>query len=181
MKTLAELYAGLQAPEDHGDKGTAHSYIEVYEELLRPYRAGSTVLEIGVAQGLSLKLWSAYFTDALVVGVDLDDAALKARFPGERFRVVLADATRPELLPRLGALTFDVVIDDGSHVLEDQLKTFLLLKPRMRRGGLYVIEDIYDLDGSRPYFEALHPSVEVVDRRAIKNRFDDALVVYRFP
>ena len=78
MKTLDEIYQNFNHhPETMGcgDKGTMHSYIEYYEQLLKPYRESFTdILEIGVAPGaLSLKMWEQYFTNANIYGVDIQE------------------------------------------------------------------------------------------------------------
>ena len=41
-----------------------------------------------------------------------------------------------------GVTSFDIIIDDASHITEDQLKVFQYLFQRVRKGGLYVIEDV---------------------------------------
>ena len=38
MNNLSEIYKKYQSPEGHGDKGTAHTYIDEYQRLLEPYR-----------------------------------------------------------------------------------------------------------------------------------------------
>ena len=70
MKSLNEIYLDYKSPEGHGDKGTAHTYIDEYEKLLGQYRENSTVLEIGICQGESLKMWDEYFVNANIYGVD---------------------------------------------------------------------------------------------------------------
>ena len=64
MKSLNEIYLDYKSPEGHGDKGTAHTYIDEYEKLLGQYRENSTVLEIGICQGESLKMWEEYFINS---------------------------------------------------------------------------------------------------------------------
>ena len=41
-----------------------------------------------------------------------------------------------------GGLPFDVIIDDGSHINEHQVRTLHLMLERVRPGGAYIIEDI---------------------------------------
>ena len=38
--------------------------------------------------------------------------------------------------------SFDVIIDDGSHISKDVKKTFKLLFPTLANNGLYIVEDI---------------------------------------
>ena len=77
MKTLNEIYQNYQSPDGHGDKGTAHTYIDEYERLLEPYRKNSIVLEIGLCEGESLRMWEEYFIDSKVIGVG---TSAKCRF-----------------------------------------------------------------------------------------------------
>lgn len=182
MESLVEIYKRHATEGDcgHGDKGSVHSYIPSYERLLAPYRAGGALLEIGLASGKSLDMWSDYFGPyAQLFGVDLSLTFDTARF-GERIRVIAADATQSSILAVLGDARFDIIIDDGSHMQGDQEATFRLLSPLMNPGGLYIIEDILNLEMCREALLALHPACDIIDLRPVKGRFDDVLVVYRF-
>jgi hypothetical protein len=75
---------------------------------------------------------------------------------------------------------FDVLIDDGSHRLADQLSTFQIFKNRIKPGGIYIIEDVVELDRVKNIFLGLHNNVEIIDNRHIKDRHDDVLIVYKF-
>ena len=70
MQSLAEIYERYTAPQGVqgcGDKGTVHSYIESYAVLLEPYRAtAKQVVEIGLGNGLSLRMWEQYFRGAVM-------------------------------------------------------------------------------------------------------------------
>ena len=37
---------------------------------------------------------------------------------------------------------FDIIIDDGSHLRKDVIKSFHLLFPHLNNDGLYVVEDM---------------------------------------
>ena len=72
MRSLQEIYGELVEQGYRSDKGARHSYIEYYESLLAPYRRpGARLLEIGVFEGESLRLWQAYFSEGEVVGLDI--------------------------------------------------------------------------------------------------------------
>jgi cephalosporin hydroxylase len=65
MKTLREIYNSYKHLPVC-DKGTTHSYIEKYEEILAPYRDRPiTLVEIGVESGGSLAMWAEYFANPL--------------------------------------------------------------------------------------------------------------------
>ena len=182
MKTLNEIYDNYQFPDGHGDKGTAHTYINEYSKLLEDYRGGSSVLEIGVHTGLSLKMWSEYFTDSQIYGIDISDRNfMKGLKEDGGFTIFIGDATQPNILDCFPTnLKFDVIIDDGSHKLKHQVNSFNIFKKRMNSNGLYIIEDIESIDTSIDTFNSMHSNCEIIDNRKIKNRSDDVLVIYRF-
>jgi hypothetical protein len=98
----------------------------------------------------------------------------------EKFNIFIADATQKQFLNLIEDLTFDIIIDDGSHLIRDQISSFLLLRNKIKSGGLYIIEDVDNIDSNRNIFENLHDNVEIIDNRHIKNRFDDVLIIYKF-
>jgi hypothetical protein len=131
----------LTAWADHfgSDKGTMkHGYTVHYERLLGHLTdAPADLLEIGVACGASLKMWSRWMPRARITGVDIrpECAALCAGY--QNVNVIIADATR-EAVPG----QFDVIVDDGSHLPGHIVKSFKLYWPKLRVGGLYCIEDL---------------------------------------
>jgi hypothetical protein len=176
---LRDIYDRRTTPDGYGDKGTAHSYIEIYEQLLEPMRmTARAVLEIGVGpRALSLRMWDAYFPNALIVGIDPDP--LLEPVP-EGVHVICADAYTAETARRVAALSggYDLIVDDGSHALGDQLAAIRLYRPLLAPGGLLVIEDVDHLDHVRSAFTDAG-SCEIFDLRPVKNRYDDVLVVFR--
>lgn len=180
--TLNEIYQNYKTPDGQGDKGTAHSYIEIYDNLLQPYRDNSTILEIGIAGGYSLHMWGDYFTNSKIYGVDISSEILTNPYlKSDKFNIIHSDATKPQFLNHIHNLDFDVIIDDGSHILEHQWESFSLLKHKVKTGGLYIIEDVVSLDDNiRNKFISLHDNCEILDLRHIKNRYDDILIIYKF-
>lgn len=164
----------------HNDRGSTHSYVDVYEKILAPYRNRCDLLEIGIAQGMGLKLFGDYFsTDSTITGLDLSLTFDTKEFDS-RFTFITGDATKPEIVEKLGGKMFDVVIEDASHQQADQVATFKLLKSHVKPGGLYVIEDVLNLEAALPELKSLHSPHEVYDLRKVKGRFDDVLICFRF-
>lgn len=180
MKALNEIYQKYQSPEGHGDKGTAHSYIDEYEKLLDPYRHRSVVLEIGLCMGESLRMWEEYFIDSKVIGVDITSADLIDLINEGGHEIIIGDATKEDILESFDEKSFDVLIDDGSHILSDQIRTFQIFKSKMNKGGIYIIEDVVNIDYTKDIFTSLHSNIEIIDNRHKKDRHDDVLVVYKF-
>jgi len=114
-----------------------NGYGRVYDELLSG-RTINSVLEIGVLFGDGLQAWRGFLPAAQIVGVDIN-----ARVEPQGVRTIRADATDGSALNReLGDLTFDVIVDDASHLVKDQIVTRCFLWPRLNPGGLYIIEDV---------------------------------------
>ena len=129
------------------DKGHYHHYDRVYEQLFKDRRDEvGRVLEIGVYQGGSLLAWRDYFPSALVVGLDIDFSNMSYQvedWTKERILLMEGDQTNPADLDRAAKFgPFDLVVDDGSHDIDDQLSTLLNLWSTLTPGGWYVIEDI---------------------------------------
>lgn len=180
--SLAEIYADHSTPNFYGDKGTAHSYIEEYERLLKPFRdTTGDILEIGIAQGHSMALWSKYFPFAHIYGVDITNMFFhKDHVDPNRVHLnFYVNGTDEEVLMKLhGNKKFKIIIDDGSHKIEDQLESFRILSPLLDEGGLYIIEDIQDIDADKERFLGMTDKyVEILDLRDRKGKYDDILVV----
>lgn len=137
MKSLVELGAGLPT-----DKETTHSYLSgFYERALAPYRyRPAVVVEVGIWSGGCIELWLKAFPQATIWGIeacirdDVDPTILP--------HVVQENAYTPSCANRFSKTGIDVFIDDGSHLIVDQLQAMQLYLPQMNPGGLFVIEDV---------------------------------------
>jgi SAM-dependent methyltransferase len=122
-------------------------YLGVYEcEFAALAAAGRPLrlLEVGVQNGGSLELWRKVLSeDSEICGLDIDPRVAALEFESS-VRVHVADATDAARLQEiLGSATFDVIIDDGSHICSDVCRTFELLFHHLAPGGRYVIEDLH--------------------------------------
>lgn len=122
----------------------SHRYTKVYSELFDPMRFGiKNVCEIGIQYGGSLKMWAEYFTNAKIVGIDVDQGCIQRVHP---LKAIIHSASDKGIVPLLQPEgPFDIIIDDGSHATQDQIKSFELLFPLVKDSGYYIIEDIYIL------------------------------------
>ena len=133
-----------------------------------------TLLEIGVDQGHSIRAWRKAFPDANIYGIDISPKP--AGYPDDCYFAQL-DATDggavAAQLASWGDVQFDLIIDDASHKLNDQIATWNLLYEKVRHGGLYVIEDV-EPDSIAALSDAVRG--EIHDFRAASGRFDDVIV-----
>jgi hypothetical protein len=144
----------------YGSDKARNEYVPMYHSFLKTLREKPIeLLEIGIgtmipgvassmvgyslpgyAPGGSLRAWRDYFPRGRIMGIDVQP---DTQFVEDRIQTALADSSSKEQLDGvLGDRTFDVIIDDGLHYDETQVKTMQNLWHRVRPGGFYVIEDI---------------------------------------
>jgi hypothetical protein len=122
-------------------------YFQIYEAELGHLRSsGSPVrlLEIGVQNGGSLQIWKKYLpVGSQIFGFDVDPKCASLRMPSG-IEILIGDASDPETLEdRLGPLTFDIIVDDGSHRCDHVIATFNACFPRLKPEGIYIVEDLH--------------------------------------
>lgn len=186
MQSLTQIWCELSAKGITTDKNTTHSYLEVYEEILAPYRStAQNIIEIGIFGGASLLMWEAYFTGT-VYGMDCSEtphdglADLRPLIAHGTHNIIIGNATSGEDISKhFGGKVFDVIIDDGSHDLSAQLESYRIFSKHLSENSLYVIEDIGNIDATRIIFETIDLSkkITILDRRRKLGRFDDVMVI----
>ena len=124
------------------DKGPKeHDYTRRYRQFFGPLRSQPlTLLEIGILDGGSLRLWKRFLPKARIVGIDLELPDLD--LPGVEMHQ--GDQSDESFLASLASRYggFDIVIDDGSHIGAHVRASFRVLFPALRPDGWYVIEDL---------------------------------------
>ncbi len=128
------------------DKSTGRRpHVDLYERVFPEYRESATsMFEIGIYKGGSIRSWHEYFPNATIYAVDFDPEYLAnvEELGLDRAVPVQLDQSKPEDLEHLASLgPFDIGIDDGSHIWSHQILTFEKLWPAIKPGGLYVLED----------------------------------------
>lgn len=119
-------------------------YAAVYESILAPLKGKTlNLLEIGINHGGSLQLWKEYLgPNVSIIGVDVQDHTF---YTEPQITCIQCDQGNLESLRHLKASIpmIDILIDDGSHMNQDQIQTFQMLFPKVAPGGLYIVEDTH--------------------------------------
>lgn len=137
------------------DKSTNHhNYVLEYEKHLKPLRRRKiNILEVGIFNGTSMSAFHDYLPNAKIYGVDIF-----VRVPPENIEVLSRDRVQwlkansmesgltNTIKEEFGDIRYDVIIDDGLHTPEANLKTFLNFFPLLKDDGVYYIEDVWPLD-----------------------------------
>ena len=123
-----------------------HGYIKIYENYFEKIRDKNLqILEIGIADGKSLLSWSEYFKNSTIVGIDIHKINLKEKGLDKKNIKVHQGSQNDEVFINdllIKYKYFDIIIDDGSHLKKDVIKSFHLLFPSLVINGLYVVEDM---------------------------------------
>jgi predicted O-methyltransferase YrrM len=126
-------------------KFTKHPYLEDYEALLRPYQEKKIkLLEIGADLGASAILWDRYFPYGDITVVDINTTIALTNTKNRltnRTNIVQADAYDTNFVNTLNS-KYDIVLDDGPHDRESQLKCLDIYYPLLNEDGILIIEDI---------------------------------------
>lgn len=150
-----------------------HNYSGSYYELLKDKKESfKDILEIGIGNlnlmvpicgkeyipGASLRAWRDFFPNANVFGLDIDKSVL---FFEERISCFYTDQSDEIALVKtveeirisknVNKISFDLIIDDGSHVPSHMKKSLDVLSKYLSPGGFYIIEDLMHSDMS--FFE----------------------------
>lgn len=120
------------------DKATYHEYLNFYAKHLPGRDFNGRLLEIGIRDGSSLRMWREYYPNAEIVGIDV----VKYDWTIEGVTMLEMDGTNIVDLRELGY--FDIIIDDGSHMTHDQQTTFYwLYYNQLNEPGVYILEDLH--------------------------------------
>ncbi|MBJ41770.1 MAG: hypothetical protein CMJ80_00475 [Planctomycetaceae bacterium] len=173
MNDLTKLGKELEC-----SKSILHLYTEFYGRLLLPFRELYTdVLEIGVQDGRSLLLWSKFFPNATICGIEnlLYHKRVGTGFSGEvlgddRIDIYIEDAYQSYMIETLGheGKNFDLILDDGSHKPKDQLFMLNNYVDLLKQDGMLLIEGLVNMGAA--YFVAENftgdkTRLSIIDRR----------------
>ena len=166
------------------DKNTRHSYLPLYQKLLIYKKENAkNVLEVGIYNGGSIKLWSDFFTNANVYGLDImhiDNVWEEIKNNEKIILHTSSDAYDNDFFINNFLnknIKFDFMLDDGPHTLESMKQFIKLYSQIMTDDGMLIIEDVPSLDWidilTNEVPENLKQFIKVYDLTKIKNRYDD--------
>tara|TARA_B100000424_G_scaffold268081_1_gene262166 strand:- start:364 stop:1044 length:681 start_codon:yes stop_codon:yes gene_type:complete len=135
-------------------RSTGHGYTEVWGPLFDPIKNDvKKVLEIGVHKGQGMLMWQEYFPNADIYGIEVFEPNNLWKAPegpsyteaDTRIHVMVGHAGKKEdldkLIEKFGG-DFDIIIDDGGHLSDQQQFSMGYLFPFLKPSGIYIIEDL---------------------------------------
>ena len=142
--TLDDLF--LYYKTDKSKK--THGFSKFYEKHLKKFKTKKlNFLEIGSATGGSAAAFIHYFNKSNVFCLDVDLTSVK--YKSNKISFFGLDSSNSGMLAKFlktikekfSVENFDIIIDDGSHILSDQLFSLNYFYKYLKKDGYYVIED----------------------------------------
>lgn len=101
-----------------------------------------SLLEIGVNRAGGCLFWREYLPNAEIHGIDVRPRI--TNYIENRLRMTVVDQSNREELKEFADANgpWDIIVDDGSHMVSHQVASFETLWPFVNNGGQYIIEDI---------------------------------------
>ncbi len=135
MNNLLDI--GKKYPSNKNKSG----FIEIYQKCFDEFKNKEIkLLEIGIDKGDSLRIWRDFFPNAQICGLDI----VKKDFSINGVEFFMGDQSDHKFLKTIidKYKSFDIIIDDGSHLSKHIISSFSYLYSYLNDNGLYVIEDL---------------------------------------
>tara|TARA_B100000902_G_scaffold81727_2_gene86343 strand:- start:6227 stop:7084 length:858 start_codon:yes stop_codon:yes gene_type:complete len=172
------------------DKGTyfynrkekifSHNYSIYYEKYLKNLKEKKiNLLELGSHEGKGLASFYFYFPNAKMIGANINP--FQMRFRSKRITELFVDVSSKKILNSLSDYLgdeFDIIVDDASHNLRDIIITLSIFFKNLKKGGIYIIEDINQFEVFKelnPYINEITP-LEILQKIKRKENFKSSFL-----
>lgn len=122
-----------------------HHYLEIYDRHFEKFVGKEiTILEIGVYKGGSLEMWRNYFGNKCkIVGIDINPMC--KRFENDYTKIFIGSQSDRDFLKKVKTEVpkFDIIIDDGGHMMDHLRISFEELYDSVSEDGIYLAEDLH--------------------------------------
>lgn len=184
---ISSLLLKYKTDKNYGtiDPDKGHFYGDSYDEIFGWFDRNKkwNILEIGVQKGGSLKAWKEFFPNASITGVDIVDVREKDYISPD-FKFILSDIKKIDIKQYFNNTKFDIIIDDGSHFLNDVLFVVDNYLNIVNENGIIIVEDVQDPeDWMKKIFAATKTKtgcfeLHYSDMRSI-GHYDDFLIIIK--
>lgn len=126
------------------DKAYFHLFTEFYMPYFEKYvDKNICILEIGIAQGGSLRLLQSYFPNATIYAIDINEQSVQLKIGDNVHTYLCSQDDFQKLQEIFNGITFDIIIEDGSHLTSHQQSSLGFFFPFLNKGGIYICEDLH--------------------------------------
>ena len=132
-------------PSKQDDKKIiAHGYAKIYEKYLKEKKEKNlNIIELGSFYGNASAAFYFYFKNSQIYSADINPDMYLYR--SKRLKNFFTDTSsrasiESNILTR--NTKFDLIIEDASHMLKDQIISLFILFKNLNSGGIFIVEEI---------------------------------------
>ena len=122
----------------------AHGYAKIYENYFKEIKKNKmNIIELGAFYGNASAALYFYFKNSFIFSADINPDMFLYR--SKRIKNFYTDtSSRSSIQENLLKMDikFDIIIEDASHMLKDQIISLFMLFKSLQSGGLFIIEEI---------------------------------------
>jgi len=165
--------------------GVPHSYSNYYFSIFNHFKDNvKLVFEcgLGTSYGASLRVWRDYFKNAQIYGADVNKDFL---FQEDRIKTYYVDQLNTlsieTMWKKVGVQNFDIIIEDGLHTTEANVNFFLNSFNKLKKDGIYIIEDIKSSEFTNiiKKLKKFNPELVVLSTNNLNSPGDNNLIIIR--
>ena len=134
----------LQPAKKNKEKIQAHGYAKFYEPIFINFKNKEVnILELGSFYGNSAAALYFYFNKASILTTDINPDMFK--YKSNRVTNHYTDSSsRNSIINNLiiKKKKFEIIIEDASHMLKDQIISLFMLFPLVCSGGYFIVEEL---------------------------------------
>jgi hypothetical protein len=141
--------------------GHRHPYTSVYNFLFSSLKYKKIKLaEIGILDNMSMNCWRNYFSEAELYGFEYNqnyiESAINQNLVNTTYDFIniLSEESITNCMSKYGK--FDIIIEDSTHVFEDQIRFCNIAYKYLNEGGILIIEDIFRSESEEKYMLELN-------------------------
>ena len=146
---LGVIFPTDKSPYNCSPELHKHSYTAIYDFLFSSIRNRDLVMcEIGILDNKSINCWRNYFPNAAIYGFEynsfLIDNARKENLNNVFYDLI--DVKDPNSIDNAFSKQnqlFDIIVEDSTHIVQDQLNVICISHKYLKDGGYLIIEDIF--------------------------------------
>ena len=167
------------------DKGTVHDYINSFynNEFTDIKNNKIKLVEIGIFNGNSLRLFGEWFVNGTIIGIDngmyMEDGWREEVEQIPNTTAIFEDAYSDYIIDKFEDESLDYVIDDGPHTVESQILCYEKWFKKIKKGGKLIIEDVLMVDELTRKFNEMGADFEIYDTRFKSRKADDVIFVFK--
>ncbi len=134
----------LQPAKKNKNKIEAHGYAKIYEDVFNVFKEKNiNILELGSFYGNAAAALFFYFDKANIFSGDINPDMFK--YKSNRIKNFYIDSSSRNSLENdliIKKNNFDIIIEDASHMLKDQIISLFMLFPLVNSGGYFIVEEL---------------------------------------